>query len=180
MSPEAAAALDVLCDQLARATMARKVLLCSPDGTILAHVGESGLFTPSVSNALARLVADLLVATQLLNLVLVPVLGPAALSWSIGLGALGNAAFLLRGLLRSGAYQVQPGWGRFAGQVLLGCLVLGVALAWANQAVDWLGLRAHALQRVGWMALVLPAAAGLYLGTLGLVGVRWQQFRRRA
>ena len=65
MSPEAAAALDVLCDQLARATMARKVLLCSPDGTILAHVGESGLFTPSVSNALARLVADLLVATQL-------------------------------------------------------------------------------------------------------------------
>lgn len=67
MSPEAEAALDALCDQLARATMARKVLLCASDGGILAHVGESGLFTNDrgVGTALARLVADLLVEAQL-------------------------------------------------------------------------------------------------------------------
>lgn len=65
MSPEAEAALDALLEPLARATMARKVLLCDPDGGILAHVGPSGLFTSQVSTALARLIADLLVEAQL-------------------------------------------------------------------------------------------------------------------
>lgn len=65
MSPEAEAALDALCEQLARATLARKVLLVAPDGGILAHVGQPGLFTAPVSSALARLVADLLVEAQL-------------------------------------------------------------------------------------------------------------------
>ena len=55
----------------------------------------------------------------------------------------------------------------------------GAVLAVANQAIDWLALGAHWPRRVGWMALVLPAAAAAYLGTLWLVGVRWQQFRRR-
>lgn len=64
MSFDSAASLDALCDQLARATAAKKVLVCAEDGAILAHAGERGLFNAQLSNELADLVAQVLVETQ--------------------------------------------------------------------------------------------------------------------
>ena len=66
-----------------------------------------------------------LVLTQLLNVVLVPLLQHAALTLTIGIGALVNAIWLLVGLIRRGSYKPEPGWGRFVLQVLAGALVLG-------------------------------------------------------
>jgi putative peptidoglycan lipid II flippase len=148
-------------------------------GLIAVKVLATGFYARQDVRTPVKIAIGVLIATQLMNLALVPWLGVAGLAWSIGLGALGNAAFLLHGLHRRGAYVPQPGWGRFAAQVVAGCVVLGAALATANQAIDWLALGAHWPRRVGLMALVLPAAAAAYLGTLWLVGVRWQQFRRR-
>ena len=148
-------------------------------GLIAVKVLAPGFYARQDVRTPVKIAIGVLVATQLMNLALVPWLGVAGLAWSIGLGALGNAAFLLHGLHRRGAYRPQPGWGRFALQVLAGCVVLGAALAAANQAIDWLALGANWPRRVGLMALVLPATAAAYLGTLWLVGVRWQQFRRR-
>jgi predicted regulator of Ras-like GTPase activity (Roadblock/LC7/MglB family) len=67
MSMDSSASLDALCDQLARATSARKVLVCGEDGTILAHAGERGVFTNQVAADLANLVAQVLVETQQLE-----------------------------------------------------------------------------------------------------------------
>ncbi|MCS6915286.1 MAG: hypothetical protein RMK29_15890 [Myxococcales bacterium] len=64
MSFDASASLDVLCDQLARAASARKVLVCGEDGSILAHAGDQGLFSGPVSSELADLVAQVLVEAQ--------------------------------------------------------------------------------------------------------------------
>jgi putative peptidoglycan lipid II flippase len=49
---------------------------------------------------------------------LVPLMAHAGLALSIGLGALVNALWLLVGLLRRGSYRPQPGWARFALQVV--------------------------------------------------------------
>ena len=69
-----------------------------------------------------------LVLTQVLNVVLVPWLAHAALTLSIGLGALVNAVWLLAGLLKRGSYKPLPGWGVLALQVLVACIVLAVFL----------------------------------------------------
>ena len=65
-------------------------------------------------------------------------------------------------------------------RVLLGCVALGALLAWAADAIDWIGLQAAWGQRAGWMAAVLGAAALLYFAVLLASGLRPLHFRRRA
>jgi putative peptidoglycan lipid II flippase len=101
------------------------------------------------------------------------------LSLSISLGALLNALWLLRGLQARGSYKPQPGWGRFALQVLIACVALGAYLAWAAQAFTWLDMSGGSLQRVLWVALVLAGAALLYLGSILALGLNLRQFLRR-
>jgi putative peptidoglycan lipid II flippase len=127
-----------------------------------------------------KIAIGVLVATQLMNVVLVPWLGHAGLALSIGLGAWVNAGLLLAGLLRRGAFRPRPGWGRFAWQVLLANVVLGVALAWAAGAIDWIGLQAQWAQRACAVAAVLGGVALLYGLLLLLLGLRPRDFLRRS
>jgi len=127
-----------------------------------------------------KIAIGVLVATQLLNVVLVPWLGHAGLALSIGLGAWVNAGLLLAGLLRRGAYRPEPGWARFALQVLLANVALGLALAWAAGAVDWIGLQGQWGRRAGAVAAVLGGVALLYGLLLLALGLRPRQFLRRA
>jgi putative peptidoglycan lipid II flippase len=126
-----------------------------------------------------KIAIGVLVATQLMNLVLVPWLGHAGLALSIGLGALVNAGLLLAGLLRSGIYTPRPGWGGFVARVLLANVLLGAGLAWAAQGIDWIGLQAQWGQRAGAVAGVLGGVAVAYFAVLGLCGFRLGDFTRR-
>ena len=126
-----------------------------------------------------KIAIGVLVATQAMNIVLVPALGHAGLALSIGLGALVNAGFLLGGLLRSGIYQPQPGWLAFTWRVLAANVALAAALAWAAQGIDWIGLQSHWGQRAGAVAAVLGGVALLYFGVLAACGMRPRQFMRR-
>lgn len=126
-----------------------------------------------------KIAIGVLVATQAANLVLVPWLGHAGLALSIGLGAWFNAALLLAGLLKRGAYKPQPGWMRFGLQVLVANLALGTVLWWAGRAIDWTGLQAHWAQRAGLVAAVLFGVALLYGLVLVLAGLRPRQFLQR-
>jgi len=127
-----------------------------------------------------RIAVVVLVATQAMNLVLVPRFGHAGLALSIGLGALVNAGWLLIGLRSAKVYQPLPGWGLFMLRVLLACAALGALLAWAGQAIDWIGLQSQWGWRAGWMAAVLGGAALLYFSVLLICGLRPGHFRRRA
>lgn len=148
-------------------------------GIVAVKVLAPGFYARQDLRTPVRIAVGVLVLTQLMNAALVPWLGAAGLAWSIGLGALGNAAFLLAGLHRRGAWRPSPGWPAFVLRVLLGCAALGAALAFAAQAIDWVALRAQPWQRAGWMALVLPAAAALYFAVLRLSGLRWRDVARR-
>jgi putative peptidoglycan lipid II flippase len=101
------------------------------------------------------------------------------LTLSIALGALINAGWLLRGLMRLDVYRPAPGWPLFALRVLLGCVALGAVLAWAAHSIDWIAAQATPWWRAGMLAAVLAGVALLYFGVLAACGVRLREFMRR-
>ncbi len=126
-----------------------------------------------------KIAVAVLVITQLLNLLLVPWLAHAGLALSIGLAALVNALWLLVVLLRRGTFCPQPGWGKLVLQVLAASIFLAVLLAWSGQELDWIALKVHGWQRVGWLALILSAAVVVYFGVLWAVGLKLRQLLHR-
>lgn len=123
-----------------------------------------------------KIAITVLVLTQLLNLVLVPIFAHAGLALSIGIGALINATWLFIGLRRCGAYRPAPGWLAFSLRVMLSTALLGAMLAYADQHIDWIGLQPHGWMRAGWLALCLMGAAVLYFGSLLAMGLKLRQF----
>ena len=124
-----------------------------------------------------RIAVAVLVITQLFNALFVPWLQHAALTLSIGLGALVNALWLLMGLIRRGHYHPQPGWRRFGAQVGAASALLGGFLLWAARHFDWMHLPTW--PRVGLLAGVLAGAALIYFGALAASGLRLRQLLRR-
>ena len=120
-----------------------------------------------------------LLLTQILNLLLVPHLAHAALTLSIGLGALVNALWLLLALLKRKSYQPEPGWLSFTLRVVLACILLGCFLYWANSAFSWLAMRAESFKRIWLMTLILLASAALYFVALWGTGMKLRELLRR-
>jgi putative peptidoglycan lipid II flippase len=148
-------------------------------GLVAIKVLAPGYYASQDIKTPVRIAVLILVLTQLMNLVLVPIFHVAGLSLSIGLAALLNAGLLLTGLIRRGTFKPEPGWGRFLLQVLAGSVLLVVYLLWASQAFDWIALRSESLKRVGLLAATLGGAAVLYLGAVWAAGLNPRQFLRR-
>ncbi|CAP43017.1 murein biosynthesis integral membrane protein MurJ [Bordetella petrii] len=126
-----------------------------------------------------KIAVMVLVATQLMNLALVPALAHAGLALAIGLGATLNALALLIGLRRRGAYQPAPGWPRFLLRLLPALAALALVLVYAQQRLDWVALQAHPGQRALWLAVVLAASGAVYFASLFACGFRLRDFGRR-
>ena len=141
-------------------------------GLVAIKVLAPGFYAAQDTRTPVRIGIGVLIFTQLMNCVLVPVLAQAGLALSIGLGALVNATCLWYFLRRSGRYTPQAGWRALGLQVGLSSLGVGIFLWWCAQHWDWVGMREHALNRVALMAAVLALTAALYAALLGLLGVR--------
>jgi putative peptidoglycan lipid II flippase len=126
-----------------------------------------------------RIAVAILVLTQVMNVVLVPLYHVAGLSLSIGLAAMLNAGLLLTGLIRRGTFKPEPGWGRFLLQVLAGSALLVVYLLWAANSVDWIALRSESFKRIVLLAATLVGAVLVYLGAVWAAGLNPRQFLRR-
>ncbi|WP_043816295.1 murein biosynthesis integral membrane protein MurJ, partial [Rubrivivax gelatinosus] len=148
-------------------------------GLVAIKVLAPGFYARQDTRTPVLIAVLVLVCTQLMNALFVPLIGHAGLALSIGLGALLNAGLLLFGLLKKGVYTPCPGWGLFALRVAFACTALGAALAWALHAIDWIGLQSHYGQRAGWMALVLASVAAGYFALLAATGLNLRQFARR-
>ncbi len=144
-------------------------------GLVAIKVLAPGFYASQDMRTPMRIAVAVLVITQLLNIALVPLLAHAGLALSIGLAALINAVWLLVGLRRRGSYQPSPGWGRFLLQVVAASALLAVFLMWGASTLGWLALRGHALQRAGWLTLMLAGAAAVYFAALWAAGVKWRQ-----
>jgi len=148
-------------------------------GIVAVKVLAPGYYAKHDTRTPMLIAVGVLVLTQVLNVFLVPVLQHAALTLTIAIGALVNSAWLLAGLIRRGSYKPEPGWGKFALQVLAGTLVLAALLAWGSAHFDWIGLREQRLLRIGLLAALIAASVVVYFGVLAAAGVRLRSFLRR-
>lgn len=120
-----------------------------------------------------------LIATQVSNLIFVPIFAHAGLTLSIGLGACMNATLLFIGLRMRGIYKPSAGWAAFLAQMLGACLVLAGVMHWVAANFDWIGMRAVPLERIVLMGASLVTFAALYFGMLSAMGFKYAYFRRR-
>lgn len=127
-----------------------------------------------------KIAALCLVATQLLNIVLVPALAHAGLALSIGLGATLNAFLLAGTLYRRGTYRPGAGWAGFLLRALPALAVLAGLLVLADRHLDWVALGAEPGMRVLWLGGVLAVVVLAYFATLAACGFRPADFTRRA
>jgi len=148
-------------------------------GLVAIKVLAPGYYANQDIKTPVRIAVLILVLTQLMNLVLVPVFQVAGLSLSIGLAALLNSGLLLTGLIRRGTFKPEPGWGRFLLQVLAGSALLVVYLLWAAQSFDWIALQSEKFKRMALLAATLGGAAVVYLGAVWAAGLNPRQFLRR-
>ncbi len=148
-------------------------------GLVAIKVLAPGYYASQDIRTPVKIAIAVLIITQLLNLALVPWLAHTGLALSIGLAALVNASWLLIGLLRRGVYMPGPGWLKLLAQVTAASILLAALLLWANQHFDWIGMRAHGLQRAGLLTALMLAAAALYFGVLRIAGLNLRQLLRR-
>lgn len=148
-------------------------------GIVAIKVLAPGYYASQDTKTPVRIAVGVLVFTQLLNIFLVPIFAHAALTLSIGIGAMVNALWLLVGLIKRGSYKPEPGWGVFLMQVLAGCVLLAVFLMWANGHWNWTALRAESFKRIGLLALILSGSAAIYFGAVAVAGLQLRQLLRR-
>ncbi|MSQ75129.1 MAG: murein biosynthesis integral membrane protein MurJ [Rhodoferax sp.] len=148
-------------------------------GLVAIKVLAPGFYASQDIRTPVKIAVAVLVITQLLNIVLVPMLQHAGLALAIGLGACINALWLLFGLLRRGSYRPEPGWGLFALRVGVACGLLAAFLLSLANGLDWTALQAQGFKRLGLMALVLLASGTMYLVTVRLLGLNLRQLLQR-
>jgi putative peptidoglycan lipid II flippase len=103
----------------------------------------------------------------------------ALLALSTGMSALLNSTLLYRGLRRAGVYHAAPGWRKFALQVLVANVVMGLALWWlAGEVESWLSFRAW--ERAWRLGACVTGGAAVYFAALWLAGFRQQALRHLA
>ncbi len=148
-------------------------------GLVAIKVLAPGFYASQDIKTPVRIAVVVLLITQLLNVLLVPVFQHAGLALAIGIGALINALWLLLGLMKRGSYKPAPGWGLFALRVLAASALLAVFLRWAAASLNWVALKAVYFQRIGLLAAVLCASAALYFIALRVSGLKLRELIRR-
>jgi putative peptidoglycan lipid II flippase len=148
-------------------------------GLVAIKVLAPGFYASQDIKTPVRIAIVVLVITQLLNLAFVPLLQHAGLALAIGIGALINALWLLLGLIRRGSYTPAPGWGAFSLRVICATALLTLFLLWASGSVNWVGMKAAYLQRIGLLAGVLVASGVIYFAALRVSGLKLRQLLRR-
>lgn len=149
-------------------------------GLIGVKILAPGFYAQQDVKTPVKIAVGVVVATQLCNVALVPLLGHAGLAYSISLGALVNAGLLFAGLRRRGLYRPQPGWTRFLLRVAAALAALAVLLWIADARIDWTALQPRWAYRAGILGALIGAGVGLYFGVLWMMGFRPRDFLLRA
>ncbi len=148
-------------------------------GLLAVKILAPGFYAQQDLRTPVRIAIVVLVATQLMNLALVPLLQHAGLALAIGLGACLNAAALLWGLLRRGTYRPGAGWLAFSLRALPALAALAAWLLWSGQRIDWIALQATPMLRVATLGGVVAGGGLAYFGVLLALGMRPAHLRRR-
>ncbi len=117
-----------------------------------------------------------MVANMVFNLLLIWPLAHAGLALATALSAFLNAGLLGYLLYRQQVLVFQPGWGRYAVQLVGGSVLMSVALMLVSP--DWqVWLEFGLWQRVRWVAGLVVLGGGLYFISLTALGLRLRHFK---
>ncbi|TFH87151.1 murein biosynthesis integral membrane protein MurJ [Billgrantia azerbaijanica] len=161
---------------IAMAAMSLRAYALGLVAFMLIKVLAPGFFARQDTRTPVKVGIVAMVANMVFNLILIWPLAHAGLALATALSAFLNAGLLGWLLYRQGVLTWQPGWGRYAVQLLGGCTVMGLGLVWLSPGWQaWLGWDVWA--RVQWLALLVVAGAGVYFAWLAALGVRLRHFR---
>jgi len=147
-------------------------------GLILVKVLAPAFYARQNIRTPVKIAVITLVATQLMNLAFVWQLRHAGLALAISLGACINASLLFYKLRQHGIFQPQPGWLGFLAKTVAALLLMSVTL-WLAMGAESSWLLDRAWIRVGRLALLVVLGAGVYLGSLWLLGFRLRDFVKK-
>ncbi|MFZ5483654.1 MAG: murein biosynthesis integral membrane protein MurJ [Pseudomonadota bacterium] len=147
-------------------------------GLILVKVLAPGFYARQNIRTPVKIALFTLFATQAMNLAFIWHLKHAGLALAIGLGACLNAGILYYHLRRQAIFQPQPGWPRFLAKLVLALGVMAVGL-WFGRLDDARWLVYGASERVLHLGFLVVGGALIYFTSLGLLGFRLRDFRRR-
>lgn len=140
-------------------------------GLVLVKILAPGFYAKQDVRTPVKIGVMVVVVTQLMNLVWVPLFGHAGLPLSVGLGASLNALVLYLGLRKRGLYTPSKGWLSFALRIFVAAALMGTLLCWANTYFDWIELAAHPVKRLlDGLGLILLAAL-VYFVALTAMGM---------
>lgn len=186
---------DVLMTQMAVIAYAVGLI-----GILSVKILAPGFYAKQDIKTPVKIAIFVLISTQLLNLIFVPLFAHAGLALSVGLGASINAIFLYRGLRHRQAYLPNARWLPFFARLIPALVLLGLWLYFAQQYIDWQMLNpqsinqiiAHWLEQwfgvVHWikgvarllaLILVLTGSFILYFSALFVTGFRLKDFTRQ-
>ncbi len=148
-------------------------------GLVAIKILAPGFYASQDIKTPVKIAIAVLIITQLLNLLLVPLFAHAGLALAIGIGALINALWLLMGLIRRGSYQPLPGWGRFTLQVVVASGLLAVFLWWGAHFYDWTALRSDIFKRIMLLAGMVSASVAIYLIAIMATGLNLKMLINR-
>ncbi|MEC4768502.1 murein biosynthesis integral membrane protein MurJ [Halomonas sp. CUBES01] len=146
---------------------------------MLIKVLAPGFFARQNTKTPVKVAVVAMVANMVFNLMLVWPLAHAGLALATALSAFLNAGLLGYLLRREGVLVFQPGWGRFAVQLLGGSALMCAALyVIAPEWTQWLAMGLW--HRVAWVSGLVALGAGLYFAWLGVFGLRVRHLKMRA
>ena len=144
---------------------------------MLIKVLAPGYFARQDMKTPVRIAIICMAANMGMNLILVWPLAHVGLALATSLAALLNAGLLWWGLRKAGVYQAQPGWPLFMLRLVLACAALAVVVLWLGSDVqqwfDW-GWQQKVLQ----MSLLVGAGIAVFVGALGVTGMRLRDLRK--
>lgn len=148
---------------------------------MLIKVLAPGYFARQDTRTPVRIGIIAMVANMAFNLMLVWHFYHAGLALATSLSAWLNAALLYRGLRQSGVYRPEPGWPLFWTRLLAAAVAMAGLLWWLQGYLDSVGVVLNAgaaLERAGWLAVLVASGAGCYFLCLLLLGLRPRHLRR--
>ena len=147
-------------------------------GIILIKILAPGFYARQNIKTPVKIAIVTLVATQLFNLLFVPLFKHAGLTLATGLGACVNAGLLYYFIRKYRFYIPQPEWLAFFMKLLVALYLMGGALWWAmGSEISWLSMTAWA--RALKLSGVIALGVIVYFGSLWLMGFRLKDFAKR-
>ena len=166
-------------------------------GILAVKILAPGFYAKQDIRTPVKIAIIVLVLTQMMNAVLVPLLKHSGLALSIGLGATINAFLLYRGLRKRNIYQPSGGWIGFFLRLLPALLFVALWLVLCSHFISWeqdshsgliytlsqqwaiFGSSSFVIWRLITLAIVILASAMIYFVGLFISGFRVRDFLNR-